>query len=138
MSILGQPIPVSNLTGTRSIPARNIPASLDTLRFSLDGTNMTNPALHVTLTIDWSPDGVLWASEAVTEADKARCAPFPVIWEFTGGQIDRHTGQPIATYFYETPAFPASAGQQQVRGTITVSGAPLNTTATITATTGPA
>lgn len=129
MSILGQPIPINNVSGTRSIPARNLPQSFDTLRFTLDGSTITDPAMHAALTIDFSPDGgVTWASEHPGPTMN----PYPVVWEFAGGMTDRQ-GNLIVDLFYETPPIPDGA-TRQVRGSLVVTGAPLTTTATITAT----
>jgi hypothetical protein len=132
MGILGQPIPVSVAAGTqRNIPARDIPQSLNALKISLDGSTITNPATHAVLTVDYSPDGVLWATEAVSEVDKAACVPFPIVWEFQGGMTDR-AGNLITDLFVETGPFPDGIARQ-VRGTLQVTGAALSTTATISA-----
>lgn len=160
MTILGQPIAISNFEGTRNIPARSIPQSLNTLKFAFDGTNMTDPALHVELTVDFSPDGVTWASTSPGPTMN----PFPVVGALDGGAwlITIDTGKqfivgnaegtqyvvgatapnsthvvtnkvPLPEYSWESAPFPDGASRQ-VRGVLVVTGAPLNTTATITAT----
>lgn len=128
MSVLGQPIPISNFIGTRSIPARSIPDAIQTLNLSLDGTNMTDPALQVALTVDFSPDGgATWASTSPGPAVN----PFPVVVTFQGGATDKH-GVPLSTYFWESPPIPQGSARE-LQATLVVSGAHLTTTATITA-----
>lgn len=131
MSILGQPIAINHVLGTRQIPARNIPQSLNALTITLDGSTITDPATLATITVDFSPDGVLWATEAVSEADKAACVPFPVVWSFQGEMTDKH-GALITDLNVSAGPFPDGT-TRQVRGSLVVTGVALTTTATITA-----
>jgi hypothetical protein len=55
--------PINNFLGTFNIPSTAIPDNVSKVTLLLDGSTMLDPALHVALNLDFSPDGgVTWAS----------------------------------------------------------------------------
>lgn len=119
--------PVVNFQGTRQTNAVNIPNNISEVQLVLDGAQMTDPNLRVSLTLDFSPDGgVTWASTSPGPAMN----PFPAVATFSGGAKDRQ-GNPIASYPLGG-VFPAGTNRR-ARAILVVDGAPLNTTITVTA-----
>lgn len=119
--------PISNFLGAKPIPATAVPDAITEVALQLDGTQMTDPALLVVLALDFSPDaGATWASEAPGPSMN----PFPVVVEFQGGATDTR-GKPLSTYSWQDKIPPGA--NRQVKGSLAVSGAPLNTTATLAA-----
>jgi hypothetical protein len=119
---------VTNFLGTKNFGPINVPQGLTGALFSMDGTNMTDPAMHGSLQMDISLDGgVTWAS--TNRGPETN--PYPVIMEFVGGTKDKN-GNPVARYD-RACVFPhPELATRQLRSQLVVAGAPLTTTATLT------
>lgn len=114
--------------GTYNLGPASIPAGLSGVTLSLDGTNMTNPALQVSISLDLSLDGGLtWASTNPSSATN----PFPVAMTLAGGAKDK-SGNPLAAYTLTCPIPGSGMTGRQIRATIIVSGQSLVTQGTLT------
>ena len=120
--------PVNNFgPGSQTFPARSVPDTASQVTLALDRSTMTDPALDVVLTIDFSPDGgVTWASTS----PGPQMGGFPAGAEIVGGAVLNKDGS-VATTSSRTFPFPPGTNRQ-VRGSVVVSGAPLATIATLT------
>jgi hypothetical protein len=112
--------------GERLIPSRAIPAGISAVGISFDGTTMLDPNLRLAVALDFSFDGVTWASTNPGRATD----PFPINATYSGGAKDRD-GSPVPEYNLEVPFPPGPT--RFVKGSISVTGAKLTTTATLTA-----
>jgi hypothetical protein len=120
---------VTDFVGTRNFGPINIPQGISQATFSLDAALMTDPAMQGSLQMDLSLDsGATWAfSSRGPETD-----PFPVKMEFVGGALDKHN-LPIPEYLISLTIPHPELATRQLRSQLIVSGAPLTTTATLTA-----
>jgi hypothetical protein len=120
---------VTNFTGTQNFGPINVPQGISNALFSMDATNMTNPAMQGSLQMDLSLDnGVTWASTSRTVDTN----PFPVLMTFAGGAKTK-TGQPIPEYNIACVFPHPELATRQLRAQLIVSGVPLTSTATLTA-----
>lgn len=118
---------LTNATGAKQTGVINVPNNATEGQIVMDGASMTDPSLHVSIAIDFSPDGgTTWASTSPGPTMN----PFPVIATFDGGATNRD-GSPLATYGLSAH-FPAGTNRR-VRGNIIIDGPPLTTTITATA-----
>lgn len=120
---------VTNFTGTKNFGPISVPQGLVNALFSMDAAGMTDPAMQGSLQMDLSlDDGVTWASTNRTiDTD-----PFPVLMTFQGGAKNRQ-GNPIPAYRIECRFPHPEFTTRQLRAQLIVSGAPLTTTATLSA-----
>lgn len=120
--------PISNFgPGSQTLPSKAVPDADSQVTLALDRSTMTDPALVVDLTIDFSPDGgVTWASTS----PGPEMGGFPAGAEILGGTFFNKDGS-VATTSSRIFPFPAGTNRM-VRGNVVVSGAPLTTTATLT------
>ena len=120
--------PIRQRPGTQILPTANVPNGATQALITLDGSTMTDPALFFSLTLDFSiDDGATWASTNRGPGTD----PYPVTAEMQGGSKDKH-GNPIASYDIQVVLPSPDLTTRKVRGSVTVSGATLNTTATLT------
>lgn len=120
---------VTNFLGTRNFGPINVPQGITNALFSMDGAGMTDPAMQGSLQMDFSIDnGATWAS-ANPSIDTN---PFPVLMTFQGGAKDKN-GQPIPAYHIACRFPHPELTTRQLRAQLIVSGVPLTTTATLTA-----
>lgn len=114
--------------GTRVLGPANIPLGVSSISLALDGTSMTNPALHVAITLDLSLDGGVTWNDPHPQVD-----PFPVGMTLDGGAKNRQ-GQALGTYYIGTILPDASNPNRRIRATVVISGQALTTTGTLTLT----
>lgn len=113
--------------GTFNFGPAPIPSSVSRAEIDLDGTNMTDPALHITLQLDLSVDGgVTWS----TVSPGPSMVPFPITATMVGGALNR-TGQPLSIYSLSANVPGVGSTARQVRGSVVISGAPLTTQGTL-------
>lgn len=120
---------VTNFTGTKNFGPISVPQLLVNAMFSMDAAGMTDPAMQGSLQMDFSLDGVTWAS-ANPSIDTN---PFPVLMTFQGGAKDKNN-LPIPAYHIACVFPHPELTTRQLRAQLIVSGVPLTTTATLTAT----
>jgi len=125
--------PITNFLGTQAFGPVNVPAGLTRATIALDGTNMTDPAMLGSLTLDLSLDsGVTWASDNPSIDTN----PFPCVMTFQGGAMTvAKPGKPsVPLPFYDLNCdIPHSElTTRRVKGVLTVAGVALTTTATLT------
>lgn len=114
--------------GTRNLGPASVPQNLTLAKLALDGASMTNPALHVELTLDFSLDGgTTWASTTPSRATD----PYPLGITLDGGALDK-SGNPRAEYFVNAPLPDPTNPNRRIRGVVTIAGTPLTTTGTLT------
>lgn len=114
--------------GTRVLGPANVPLGATEIALSLDGGAMTNPALHVAITLDLSLDGGVTWNNPHPQAD-----PFPVGMTLDGGAKNRQ-GLPLGTYFIGTTLPDASNPNRRIRATVVISGQALTTAGTLSLT----
>jgi hypothetical protein len=116
---------VTNFLGTRNFGPINVPQAVTDALFSLDAALMTDPAMQGSVQMDLSLDGgATWAStNRGPDTD-----PFPVIMTFQGG------AKMIPAYNVECHFPHPELATRQLRAQLIISGAPLTTTATLSAT----
>lgn len=113
--------------GTRTLGPANVPQGVSSVELQLDGTQMTDPALHLTVGLDLSLDGgATWASTNPGVATD----PFPVAMETQGGSKTR-TGAPVPIYNLGTNIPSPSSSTRQIKATVTITGTPLTTKGTL-------
>lgn len=114
--------------GTRVLGPANVPVGTSEIELSLDGAAMTDPALHVAITLDLSLDsGVTW-NNPHPQAD-----PFPVGMTLDGGAKNRQGGA-LARYTIGTFLPDSTNPNRRVRATVVISGTPLTTSGTLSLT----
>lgn len=128
MGILGQPITVTNFSGSHTTAARNLPNHVSQLSLTVDASQMTDPQLRISVALDFSPDGgVTWASETAIPG-----SAFPFVDEYVGGAVDRN-GQLVTSIVSMVPPFPDGTNRQTRGSLVNNSGVPLNATFTFAA-----
>jgi hypothetical protein len=112
--------------GTRNVGPAVLPSTLRSFMVEIAGAAMLNPAMSVIMTLDFSLDGVTWASESPGPSTN----PFPITVKFVGGALDRF-GNPVNPSFRSILPSPGLSGRQ-IRGSLNISGASMTTVITIT------
>lgn len=114
----------------QALPVVNVPNGATQAVLSLDGATMTDPAMHASVTLDFSVDnGATFASQNPGPATN----PYPVTMEIQGGTKDKH-GNPLPSYDLGVPLPSPQLTTRKITGSVTVTGAALNTTGTLTIT----
>jgi hypothetical protein len=115
--------------GTRTLGPANLAQGVSSFKLALDGTAMTDPALHVTIAVDLSlNNGSTWA----TETPGPTFNPCPLAMTLDGGATDRG-GNPLPTYFLGTDSIPSpQSSTRRIRAVVTIAGTPLTTQGTLT------
>lgn len=114
--------------GTRTVGPANVPQNATKVEMALDGAAMTDPALHVSMTLDLSLDnGATW------NLPHPQVDPFPIGMTLDGGALNRQ-GLPLATYTLGTQLPDPTNANRKIRMTVTISGTPLTTQGTVTIT----
>lgn len=124
---------ITNFLGTQAFGPQNVPANLTRAQIALDGTNMTDPAMQGSLMLDVSLDGgVTWASQNPS----ADTGAFPCAMTFQGGAMTTakpgKPSVPIPFYDLSCDIPHPELSTRRVKGSLTVSGVALTTTATLT------
>lgn len=110
--------------GSRTLGPSPIAQGISKLSLQLDATAMTDPALIIDMTLDFSPDGgVHWASVAPGFSTD----PFPITVKMIGGMRDKN-GNPLTIYHVTVSNIPSQElTTRQMRAFVTISGVPLTT-----------
>lgn len=114
--------------GTRTLGPANVPLGVTAIELALDGAAMTDPALHVAITLDLSLDGGATWNDPHPAVD-----PFPVGMTLDGGAKNRQ-GDPLAAYTIGTSLPDPTNPNRRVRATVVISGTPLTTSGTLSLT----
>lgn len=120
--------PINNLVGARALGPVAIAQGLTNVTLSLDASTMTDSNLHVQLDLDLSLDnGVTWSSVNKGPVYMG----YPLQMTLDGGAVDKH-GAPLPAYIISADLPWPNLATRQIRGTVTVTGGSLSTTANLT------
>ena len=104
-----------------------IPSSISRVVLTVDRTNWIDPAVALSLTLDFSLDGVIWASQSPSQ----QTDPYPITITAEGGTIKDRNG--ILQHTYISAVFPSVGNTtRQLKGSLTLMGGNLTTTVTLT------